>query len=183
MKFPGLVLNKHDEVLYEIDQILEVWRDHFKSLSTPQDDVHYEREHFLNVTEQVASFNEMSDCGQFLDSPFTITEIEKAISRLHLKKACGDDSITIEHIVCGGKNLKVALMLVFNHVVNFEYVPTNFRVGIQIPLYTGKNLCSLSTDSYRGITLLNNFNKVALGKNGEMVGRDRSYLEVSGCGT
>ena len=78
-------------------------------------------------------------------------------------------------------------MLVFNHVVNFEYVPTNFRVGIQIPLYKGKDLCSLSTDSYRGITLLNNFNKVfrifALGKFREMVGRDRSYLEVSGCGT
>ena len=51
-------------------------------------------------------------------------------------------------------------MLVFNHVVNFEYVPTSFRVGIQIPLYKGKNLCSFSTDSYRGITLLNNFNKV-----------------------
>ena len=45
-------------------------------------------------------------------------------------------------------------------MVELEYVPTNLKVGIQIPLYKGKNLCSLSTDSYRGITLLNNFNKV-----------------------
>ena len=154
------IRNKNDEILYEVDQILEVWRDHFKSLSTPKDDVEYDREHFINVSEKVASFNGLNDCGQFLDTPFSLKEICKAIGKLHLRKASGEDSISSEHIKYGGENLKVALTLVFNHVVKFEYVPSNFKVGIQIPLYKGKTLCSLSTDSYRGITLLNNFNKV-----------------------
>ena len=41
-----------------------------------------------------------------------------------------------------------------------EYVPVNFRRGIQVPLFKGKNLCSTDTNNYRGITLLSTFNKI-----------------------
>ena len=39
-------------------------------------------------------------------------------------------------------------------------MPCNFRKGIQIPLYKGKNTCSLNPDNYTGITLLSTFNKL-----------------------
>ena len=39
-------------------------------------------------------------------------------------------------------------------------MPVNFRRGIQVPLFKGKNLCSTSTDNYRGITLLSTFSKI-----------------------
>ena len=41
-----------------------------------------------------------------------------------------------------------------------EYVPINFRRGIQIPLYKGMNTSTLSVDNYRGITLLSTYNKL-----------------------
>ena len=45
-------------------------------------------------------------------------------------------------------------------MVETEYVPTNFRLGTQIPLYRGKNTCALDLNNDRGITLLTILNKV-----------------------
>ena len=36
----------------------------------------------------------------------------------------------------------------------------NFRRGIQVPLYKGKNTSTLEVNNYRGITLLSVFNKL-----------------------
>ena len=154
------VRNDKDEVVYDIDSVLEVWRSHFSALSTPKANDDYDNDHFNFVNEKVAEYNELDDVGMFLEQRFTYDEIDKAISKLHLRKACGEDCITTEHILYGGRNLRFALTRIFNLIVELEYVPVNLKVGIQIPLYKGKNLCSLSTDSYRGITLLNNFNKI-----------------------
>ena len=59
-----------------------------------------------------------------------------------------------------GEYMVTILTLLYNHIVDLEYIPVNLRRGTQIPLYKGKKACSLDTDSYRGITLLTNFNKV-----------------------
>ena len=45
-------------------------------------------------------------------------------------------------------------------MVKFEFIPSNLKIWRQIPLYKVINQCSLSIDSYRGITLLSNFNKI-----------------------
>ena len=41
-----------------------------------------------------------------------------------------------------------------------EYIPINFRRGVQIPLYKGKNTSTMEVNNYRGITLLTIFNKL-----------------------
>ena len=46
-------------------------------------------------------------------------------------------------------------------MIQREYVPRNFRNGTQIPLYKGKNTCSLDPNNYRGITLLTSLNKLS----------------------
>ena len=51
------------------------------------------------------------------------------------------------------------LVYIFNEVLRLEYIPMNYRRGIQIPLYKGKNAPPLDTNSYRGITLLSTLNK------------------------
>ena len=50
--------------------------------------------------------------------------------------------------------------LLFNLVVDLEYVPENLRRRIQVPLFKGKNLSSLDVNNYRGITLLTTLNKI-----------------------
>ena len=41
-----------------------------------------------------------------------------------------------------------------------EYVPVCCRIGVQVPLFKGKDTCPLDPNNYRGITLLSVFNKI-----------------------
>ena len=52
------------------------------------------------------------------------------------------------------------ITLLFNWVLETEYIPLNFRRGVQTPLYKGKNTSTLEVNNYRGITLLSIFNKL-----------------------
>ena len=78
----------------------------------------------------------------------------------HNGKTLGFDGICKEHLVHAGESLIWVLHLAFNWIFTLEYVPTNFRRGIQVPLYKGKNTSTLSVDNYRGITLLSTYNKL-----------------------
>ena len=105
-------------------------------------------------------FNSISDRGPFLDVPFDNKEIYKAVNRLHKRKACGYDEISAEHVIYAGEAMVNFLTRLFNKVAEIEYMPSNFRRGVQVPLFKGKILCSLDTNNYRGITLLTSFNKI-----------------------
>ena len=82
------------------------------------------------------------------------------MNRLKPNKACGFDGICAEHVKYGGAILIITLTLLFNIINEKEYVPVNFKRGIQVPLFKGKNLCSSDTNNYRGITLLSIFSKI-----------------------
>ena len=56
--------------------------------------------------------------------------------------------------------LMITLTLLFNLIKEKEYVPVNFRRGIEEPLFKGDNLCSADTYNYRGITLLSIFSNI-----------------------
>ena len=75
-------------------------------------------------------------------------------------KSSGFDGICAEHVKYGGVILIITLTFIFNLVNKWEYVRLNFRQGIQVPLFKGKNLCSSDTNNYRGITLLSIFSKM-----------------------
>ena len=67
--------------------------------------------------------------------------------------------MTTEHIQFAADILPRILCILFNRCIENEFVPTCFRRGIQIPLFKGKNACSLDPNSYRGITFLSSFHK------------------------
>ena len=70
------------------------------------------------------------------------------------------DSISTEHLIYAGDNMVSLLTLMYNHMLRLEYVPVNLRRCIQIQLFKGKGSCCLDVNSYRGISLLTNYNKV-----------------------
>ena len=47
------VRNPAGKVVYETEEIIPVWKNHFSSLCTPNFDAEYDQEHFRNVTESV----------------------------------------------------------------------------------------------------------------------------------
>ena len=154
------IRNKSEKVVYSVNEVLNTWREHFATLCTPKVDPQFDEEHFNMVNQAVVEWDRMEDGDQFSNTPITTKELMAAINKLHLRKASGYDDISAEHIKYGGFTLVFILSLLFNAILKYEYVPVNFRRGIQVPLYKGKNTCQLDVDNYRGITLLTNFNKI-----------------------
>ena len=154
------IKNANGKVVSDINEILNIWKKHFETLYTPNEDPEYDQNHFNYVTEKVAELNLSGDEDQFLQQPFSQKEVRDAVRRLHKRKACGYDGISTEHLVYGGDCVVEILTLIYNHVVRLEYIPVNLQRGIQIPLFQGKGLCCLDPNSYRGISLLTNLNKV-----------------------
>ena len=154
------IRNQQGKVVYEIGEILEVWRAHFDKLSTPKNLDNFDDEHLHYVSDQVRELLQGDDISRFLQNPISEREVEVAVSKLNNNKAPGYDGVTSEHVKHAGPPLIRILCLLYNQCVSREYIPLSFRKGIQVPLYKGKNACSLDCDNYRGITLLSTLNKL-----------------------
>ena len=75
-------------------------------------------------------------------------------------KAPGDDGITYEHVRFSGEVLVKNLVVLYNKIVELEYIPKNFMLGIKIPIPKGGKICASKFDDHRGITLLCSFNNI-----------------------
>ena len=134
---------------------------HFSKLGTPKTDESFDDAHFRTVSDFIEVYNNGSDCSDtFLRNAFTVPGVKDAIKTLDNGKAPGFDKIVAEHFKNAGKHTVDLLCILFNMIRDLEFIPICFRMGVQIPLYKGKDLSNLSTDSYRGITLLSSFNKL-----------------------
>ena len=154
------IRNQWGKVAYEPCEILEVWRAHFNKISTPKQSEDFDHDHFQYVTRCVSQYIRTDDVSEFLNEPISDAETRGAIRKLNNRKAPGYDGLTTEHIKFAGESLAHTLCLLFNQCIRNEYVPLNLRKGIQVPLYKGKNTCTLDCDNYRGITLLSTLNKL-----------------------
>ena len=149
-----------DVVVHDIDEVLHVWVKHFSAIGTPKESDAFDKDHFIRVSETVSHLNALKDSDNFLDSHFTCEEVHKAIRTLHLSKAPGFDNITTEHLAYAGPLMVDFLCNLYNAMCDLEYIPICFRWGVQIPLYKGKDTCTLDPKNYRGITLLPTYNKL-----------------------
>ena len=154
------IKNKGGKVVHEVRDILNVWRNHFSNLGTPVESDNFDNNHYVHVNTKIQEWLNMDDIDEFSESPITVEEVRKGVRNLNTGKAPGSDGITKEHIVNAGPSLYNAITMLFNWIRESEYIPVNFRRGIQIPLYKGKNSSILDVNNYRGITLLSIFNKL-----------------------
>ena len=154
------IKSRDGKVKHDIDGVLQVWHDHFSALCTPKTKESFDQLHYENISKWVQTKVVQNDIDDFTNDSFTIAEVLDAVKKLHKGKAPGFDSITAEHIQFASEILLEILCILFNQCINIEYVPICFRRGIQIPIFKGKNACSLDPNSYRGITLLSSFNKL-----------------------
>ena len=154
------IKDANGKVVSDTDSILDVWKCHFEKLYTPKHSEKFDQAHFEMVSQKVKELNEDVNNGRFLQQTFEESEVKDANKCLHKRKACGFDGISTEHLVYGGHCVVEILTLIYNHVARLEYIPTNLKRGIRIPLFKGKGACCLDPDNYRGISLLTNLNKV-----------------------
>ena len=126
------IKNDNDKAVYETEEILQAWQEHFKRICTPINDPNYDAPFYEFVSDRVRGYNEMSDGDQFTAIPFTYDEISLAISKLHLRKAAGYDNISSEQMRYARPNLIYILTQLFNLISEWEYIPVNFRRGTQV---------------------------------------------------
>ena len=154
------IKNAGGKAVYKLEQVLDVWADHFDKLSTPKQSADYDKLHYDMVNNEVARLLRSDSTDNFTKDFFNEDEVRKCISKLNAKKSPGYDGITKEHLVPAGEMLPKILTLIFKWIFIIEYIPVNFRTGVQVPLHKGKNTSILDTNNFRGITLLSTFNKV-----------------------
>ena len=159
LKTPS-IKNNAGKVVHDVDDILDVWQLHFSKLGTPAESPDFDEAHFRHVNSCVNNWLGQDDIDDFLALPIATDEVRKGIQVLNSGKAPGDDAITKEHIAKAGPEMINILVLLFNWIIDHEYIPVNFRRGVQIPLYKGKNTSIFDVNNYRGITLLSVFNKL-----------------------
>ena len=96
----------------------------------------------------------------FLGNPLTEKEVHDVCHNLKCGKAGGFDELVPEHYKYGGHALSQFLCDLFNSIIACEYVPSNFCVAIEIPLFKGKGKDPLCVDNYRKISLMTIISKI-----------------------
>ena len=94
-----------------------------------------------------------------LNRDFTLGEIEKLIKKLKNGKACGADNIVNEYLKNCPVAMKNAIVTLFNLVLKSGVVPSDWCIGMIIPLFKNKGSVD-DVNNYRGITLLSVLGKL-----------------------
>ena len=75
----------------------------------------------------------MKDESVFLEKPIDTCEVQKAVNQLHCKKSCGFDNVV-------RRTCEIWRPYADDCFDHLEYIPVNFRRGVQIPLFKGKKI-------------------------------------------
>ena len=107
--------------------------------------------HDLDVSHMEAMTHGFDDL--ILDTPFTVEEVENALTKPKTKRSGGVDGLVAEHLKHGGSVLTVWLKCILNSVICFEQIPASLKLGMILPVFKGKGPDPMICSNYRGITL------------------------------
>ena len=152
LRNPGEPLLINGSLNSDPSSVLPLWVDHFSNLSTSRLFNNPSHQKIWNTIPEV-EIAKLVDEESILDVSFVPKEVDAAINRLKRSSSAGPDFLSPQHIIFAGPLLKSWFCKVFITIVNFEAIPTQFKVDIIVPIYKGKGKDPLLPGSYRGITL------------------------------
>ena len=132
--------------------------------------------HSLNINNMYEHFKELneninSDLHNFepndimvnnnneINSDFTLEEVEILVNKLKNNKATGLDNIINEFIRFSPIEVRLALVSLFNIILNSGIVPTDWCISLIQPLYKNKGSRE-DANNYRGISLISSIGKL-----------------------
>ena len=69
------------KVVHQVDEVLNVWWNHFAALGQNKDSPNFDANHFKEVTDSVKGYNLNNICDDtFLQEPFAVEEVRLAVS-------------------------------------------------------------------------------------------------------
>ena len=93
------------------------------------------------------------------DEIFTLEEVIQSLRRIRNNKSPGFDSIINYFLKNSPKNVLKLVVALFNIILHTGRVPTQWCIGIILPLYKNKG-SHYDLNNYRGITLLSCLGKL-----------------------
>ena len=148
------VKGENGQMLTDIEQIRNEWNAYYKRLYSWNGSVHDDTEfaNLVNASVECACKGPPTQCE--LDvGPITVTEIQKQIGKMKLRKAPGWDNVTAEHLKNIGPLSTATLTWVINEIVASEVMPQHLKRGLIAPIPKPKKDATVK-DNNRGITLL-----------------------------
>ena len=156
------MLKVGQNLLTDKEEVLEVWRNHYETLYTPQQNDNFDKEFKILVEKKlqeylVKSYDFHDDP---LDTPFQLNKVSAICKQLPNGKAGGLDGVQYEHLKYASDSCLTLLTTILNGIREFEDLPESTIVDVIISLFKGKMKSKLDKDNYRGITLLNVIGKI-----------------------
>ncbi len=142
------------ETITNAEDIREAWSSYFQNLYSVGEDEKYDERHRNKVREDLVDMTiDSYSVDEKLLSELSESEIGNIVSDLAVRKAPGVDGVTNEHLRFGGTKMVKYLTKLLSLIVQYEYIPRCFKIGIIVPIPKGdKDRCK--QDNYRGITLM-----------------------------
>ena len=140
----GVVKNSNQiENVSGTDNILYMWRDHFKSLFNSVQDV-TDKPGVLSYIQ-----NDMGD----ENIRVTVNDISTSINELPNDKSPGIDGLMSEHFKNASYRLNVALSVLLQAMLKHGFLPKQFMLTMIVPKLKSKNGDITSRSNYRPIAL------------------------------
>ena len=133
--------------LTSASEIAAHWRNHFSGIFN----VHVDKTH-RDCRHRIVS----SELELFISAE----DVEKAVKKLHGKKAPGFDGICEEHVMYAPGCVIAHLARLFTFMLRHGYIPDYLTVGIVVPIVKDKLGDISDSAKYRGITLSSIFCKI-----------------------
>ena len=131
-----------------------------ESQPTHEFNVHYESIglDFLNQYDRGNREYKNSLEYEVINDNVGVYEVERAIDYLKNNKSPGIDGIPAEFLKCCKSTLSPDITIVLNHIIYLKDFPDMWTEGLKSAVF--KSGSKLSTDNYRGITVLPIFEKI-----------------------
>ena len=134
------------------DEIARLWANYYENLLTPENtDFDDKFKGYVDNEVSEITKNSIIDIDDICQHPITETEIKNILTLLPNNKASGDDGITYEHVRFSGEVLVKKLVVLYNKIVELEYIPKKFKLGIKISIPKGGKICASKFDNHRGM--------------------------------
>ena len=148
--------------------VLKVWRDFSASiapsdLNDTEEEGIYDEEYKAHVESRLELLRRVRLLHPILDKPITVEEVWKAVRKLKLGKAAGQDEVSTDILktaadavgtsrMRGHNTVITSLCLLFNFVLDREVWPERWGTGVIFPLHKGDS--RLDPSIFRAFTLL-----------------------------
>jgi hypothetical protein len=132
-----------------IDDILNIWKEHFETLSTVDlnENFDYEKYHLCTFQNDIIEHLEK---GKVEIEPVKYAEVVKAIKNLKIGKSPATDGITAEHYKNAPTELLPIIVHILNTIVEQLDIPQLLKSGILTPVLK-KNKDRRNPSNYRRI--------------------------------